>query len=385
MIILFAGEGTWVARLLSRRGFVGIGLISYSAYLWHQPLFAFARLRSIKAPDHLLMAVLALAALLLAWATWYWIEQAFRKGPNPLLKTQRSVFLASGAVAAVFVAIGFVGQVGNGFEGRGIGSVTFVEIDTRLEVNPGLHWDCEKGFNVSENCRSSDEPDLLLWGDSFAMHLAQGIAASAKSTSFAQQTVSQCSPIIGLAQVSGWIDGRSADYCMDFNDQVMRYVKSEGFETVVMSSPFGEVLDGKLKLRGGEIVQEENFKIVQNALIKTVEAVRATGAKVIIVSPTPSSGWDNGQCLMRSLFFKSEEGLCDFTPDMSLRNFKLLRMIEDDVAIYWLNNDFCQNGRCDVMQNGVFIYRDAGHLSKEGSAYLGETHDWVTNFERLAN
>lgn len=88
---------------------------------------------------------------------------------------------------------------------------------------------------------------------------------------------------------------------------------------------------------------------------------------------------------MRSLFFKSEEGLCDFTPDMSLRNFKLLRMIEDDVAIYWLNNDFCQNGRYDVMQNGVFIYRDAGHLSKEGSAYLGETHDWVTNFERLAN
>ena len=35
LVILFAGQGTWIARLLSMRIFVGVGLISYSAYLWH--------------------------------------------------------------------------------------------------------------------------------------------------------------------------------------------------------------------------------------------------------------------------------------------------------------------------------------------------------------
>lgn len=118
LIILFGTTGTWVARLLSLRTFVGIGLISYSAYLWHQPLFAFARLRSMTEPSNALMAALAAASLLLAWATWYWVEQAFRKRANPLFMKRRSVFALSGGISAVFVVVGLAGHLGEGFGWR---------------------------------------------------------------------------------------------------------------------------------------------------------------------------------------------------------------------------------------------------------------------------
>ena len=42
---------TFTGRLLGCRALVAIGLVSYSAYLWHQPIFAFARLHWLREPS----------------------------------------------------------------------------------------------------------------------------------------------------------------------------------------------------------------------------------------------------------------------------------------------------------------------------------------------
>ncbi len=118
LIVLFAATGTVVARLLSSGVFVGIGLISYSAYLWHQPIFAFARISGIPDGETWLMGLLIALSFALAWATWLFIEQPFRRRNRPLLGTRRQVFAAAGVASSVFLAIGIAGVWTNGLEYR---------------------------------------------------------------------------------------------------------------------------------------------------------------------------------------------------------------------------------------------------------------------------
>jgi peptidoglycan/LPS O-acetylase OafA/YrhL len=380
LIILFASQKTWVARLLSTAPFVSVGLISYSAYIWHQPLFAFARLRSLTEPSHVLMAGLAGTSIALAWATWYWVEQPFRKRPKPLLAAQRSLFFASGAVGAVFVGFGLAGHIEKGFGWRSNGSINFGNLEQKLVLNYGLHRDCEHSFNQSANCFTSATPNVLLWGDSFAMHLAQGIIASEPEISMQQQTLSSCSPILGLALLGG-------QNCVDFNDSVIAWLQRQhsSVDLVILSSTFGGPLGGRIMSKTSQVSEGAEFEYVTQKLRETVDVIRQTGARVVIVSPTPSSGWNTGLCSMRSVLHGEDEASCNFALDVRTGANALLRRVSDYVPTYWLYKDICDENTCYGTQDGIVIYRDGGHLSEGGSAYLGRTHNWMQEFRLIAN
>lgn len=80
LVILFSTKNTIVAKILSLNFFVTTGLISYSAYLWHQPILAFLKYQSI---DHLTFLTKFLAVIIvfpLSYFSWLFIEQPFRRG-----------------------------------------------------------------------------------------------------------------------------------------------------------------------------------------------------------------------------------------------------------------------------------------------------------------
>lgn len=115
LILLCATSETHVGALLGSKVFVGIGLISYSAYLWHQPIFAFARHRSLADPSPAFMLALLLLSLGLAWLSWRFVEQPFRR--RDWIK-QKHVFAICGLLTAVFLTFGILGKTTDGFAFR---------------------------------------------------------------------------------------------------------------------------------------------------------------------------------------------------------------------------------------------------------------------------
>lgn len=107
LLVLYAEKETFVARLLSTKFFVGIGLISYSAYLWHQPLFAFARIRLNSEPDIALISLLIFTTMILAFLSWKYIEKPFR---NKKIIGKKLIFTFSAIAITTTVSLGVLGH-----------------------------------------------------------------------------------------------------------------------------------------------------------------------------------------------------------------------------------------------------------------------------------
>ncbi|MGH1483203.1 MAG: acyltransferase family protein [Geminicoccales bacterium] len=172
LIILFATTETRCAQLLSTRLLVGLGLISYSVYLWHQPLFAFLRLLSLETPSPTMLFLFALLALALGWLSWRWVEQPFRDRQ----RISRAQIFKGSAIGSVFFLS--IGIAGNEFEG-------FLERYPPSERDLALAADTDKmgRYVYSRYKPYKDQPfkengrrKVLIVGDSFAQDFVNMLA-----------------------------------------------------------------------------------------------------------------------------------------------------------------------------------------------------------------
>lgn len=115
LIILFATEKTMVGNFIGNKVFVGIGLISYSAYLWHQPLFAYAKQIGVAEDNNLVFLALSSLTIVLAYLSWRFVEAPFRSSSRfsrvSILKFATLFFIT-------FTLIGSLGEINNGFLNR---------------------------------------------------------------------------------------------------------------------------------------------------------------------------------------------------------------------------------------------------------------------------
>ena len=377
LIIVFSSSQTIVGRLLSIKPIVTIGLISYSAYLWHQPLLTFARHESITEPSELTYAVLAILSIPLAYLSWRYVEKPFRtKGTF----SRKQIFLYSIIGSVVFIVVGLAGHFTDGFNSRNTNSVFSAQaIAHKLKINHGLSETCEGEFTLSRDCRTDDKPEILIWGDSYAMHLVQGIMASKPDAKIIQMTKSVCGPFFDVAPVIepkypvSWAKG-----CLEFTAKVRTWLK--GNKTVkyaVLSSPFGKYLSTNHQLlsRSGELSYAD-AELASKEFERTLNELQQLGITPIVFSPPPANGINLGRCLAKAEWRGMSLDNCNFeSGEISqdrLLVYKFLKTIKKNHSVVFLSDLICEDSRCITHFDNDFIFRDSWHLSHEGSAAVGE-------------
>ena len=232
LVIVFSSAQTVVGRLLGMSLLVKTGLVSYSAYLWHYPIFAFARHRSLTEPSDFLFAVLAVFSFLLAYISWRFVERPFRKKG---VFDRKTIFVFAFVGSVFFIAIALPGHLNFGWPGR----MDAALIKALPEVNEGIRC-VNKQFQSEKICELVNSPDKLTYlvGDSHARAIAHEMQVSLAEKKVGTPTLLGLDDVVvaddlGCSQAKHRDDAGVVDRRRDTTDVVDLDVRSAGREDCV--------------------------------------------------------------------------------------------------------------------------------------------------------
>jgi len=214
LIIAFARPTALLTKILSLRLFVGLGLVSYSAYLWHQPILAFARLHNGSTELSTAAATALLgASLLLAWLTWKYVEAPFRERRR--VATPR-LWRTSAVAVSSLAAVALAGMSTRGMEFRiSPENRPLAAMADTIDVNKTLPRKFEA---LNKDFTAGTAPRVLIVGDSYAQDFVNATFASdsAGDAQFSTVYVSaDCQIYFGASSADEFIKPRFRPKCVD--------------------------------------------------------------------------------------------------------------------------------------------------------------------------
>ena len=397
LIIVFAKEGTVINRTLSNRLFVGLGLISYSTYLWHQPLFVFAKYRSLTAPSLYMMSLLCVISIILAYLSWRFVERPFRqKG----LISRRIVFGLAVPVAAAFIVLGGIGYMKKGFPSRFAPDVLSLA-QSASDKNPRQDEcvsDIGKYLSPKDSC-SIGNPDHImgvLWGDSHSDALAVALGSELKKHGLGMRHMwyASCPPIPGLYDVE-----QPARECAKYSEDVLELIRKDAsIKTIVLAARFTQYLEGTafdngeggventvradidgVEYKGKARPEAARKETVRRRYIDGVRELLATGKNVVLVYPIPDVGWDAPSYAAKRVWFTKAATPLTTSYAVYLKRNKDAITTLDSIGDYpnlkrvYPHKILCDTfvkDRCIVTMGARSLYYDDNHLSNYGAGFV---------------
>ena len=394
-ILLFARQETIVGSLLSLKPIVGIGLISYSAYLWHQPLFAFARIRSLREPTWQLMLLLAVTSIALAYLSWRYVEVPARRRGASLLPNRRMAFATLGVVAAVFITAGMAGYFTKGFPSRLPSEVQSL-LGQSADNLRCLSFD-EANLALFDSCIYGNPSNIriALVGDSHAHAISSelGREIAPFNEGLIELTHAACPPVSSYRTTG--IFGRHCDL---YHSKVLAYLKEhKEIDTVVMFARWPAYIEfhGFSNGEGGveadewlpvvpkyDPQNEASTKAAIGALYRaSIDDILELGKKVVLVYPQPEVGWNVPGLVAKILWFGDSfvrpitTSYETFKQRTAIAYIELSSIQSPDLARVYPEKIFCDTfvrGRCAAEDGNNLFYLDDDHLNRIGASMVAK-------------
>jgi peptidoglycan/LPS O-acetylase OafA/YrhL len=377
-IIYSASSGNFVGRLLAIRPLRFIGLISYSLYLWHWPVFV--SLRMFAAAPHLslsLAIVGTLLSVLLAYLTWRFIENPFRA---PVKMSIGRVFLAVGTAALAAISIASISLMNGGFPSR-LSPTAQQFFSAAQDIDP-MRIRCQGIREIGDQeCWFGDlsvAPSFVVIGDSHAGAIRPAIEQWAISAGRAGTILWRggCPFILGATKVP---DADRAE-CTNFKDDALEAIVSNlEIELVISAGRWEVAYSGVAPEVGGSFrtfwiddietgrTPEITNRVFARGVSRTASTLAEAGRQVVFIGAVPELGFDVPTVLSLAAHNQGVTDSMYLTRDNSIAEqldgiFERIASETGRVEYVSIWEQFCAP-QCLLLADGVPLYSDDDHLT----------------------
>lgn len=376
---------------MSFRPCVFIGLISYSLYLWHQPVFTFFRHAFLREPGLLELLALLTVIAVLSVLSWRFVELPCRNRA-----VVRPVVFKRSAASLVVVLLAVSGAVA---VSRGVPQRFPAYVVDIFDAKSQMAW--EKLSDDKGKCHNRDvadacvlgspgkAPTVALVGDSHAAAVSLAFDEYLREKGLGGKTFS----MDGCPYLVGYYEARGR--CNEHNEALRSELESGGYTDVIYLARFPlywhrtffdnreggrEISNAGVPLRvlNGEITRQQQRERFGKSLHDAVNSLLRSGINVHLVYPIPEAGWDVPKLLGKRAVLSNLEPITTSFEVYQARNehvFELLDHLgsENNLKRIYPDGLFCnrsKEARCDLTEKEISFYADDDHLSISGAKLL---------------
>jgi peptidoglycan/LPS O-acetylase OafA/YrhL len=388
-LILVAGTATnrGVISVLGMRPAVWVGDVSYGLYLWHWPLIVFAA--ALWPRNRWVLVVAAVGSLAPTWLSYRFMENRIRF--NDRLTGRRMFPLIAVCMAAPIAAC------------LGLRFAYHLESRTRSVQNfsaamrahgEGLS-PCSESMSLGEGattvCTGSVSRPLgtiVLVGDSNADQFTEPVAEAATQLGYGLKiaTLGGC-PFVDLVRESAPPGGFDGNRCYRFVTESVAALRKSPPALVIMAMASPQLVSARDPASltdpgSGEVATTPRAKarLLERGLASVLRQLAEVGIPTLVIHPIPHLGdvaqdWQALACPAVRIYTHS----CGASVDRSEveRRQQLAREAEHravasvpGAASADFTEDLCSADSCAANRNGLWMYRDATHLSVGGALTL---------------